>query len=84
MYISLHILRSDFFWCILGRRLSKRLGSKVLCLPLFSWPGERVCERGYFPVTSDIPTRTTCSCVALVSCPSCQMSTCDAFTVSVS
>ena len=33
-----------------------RLGSKELCIPLFSLPGERVCERAYFPDTSDIPT----------------------------
>ena len=32
------------------------LGSKELCIPLFSLPGERVCERAYFPDTSDIPT----------------------------
>ena len=59
--------KSDFIICILGRRLSKRMGSKALCLPLFSLPGERVCERAYFPVTSDIPTRNNLqlSCVGV-------------------
>ena len=47
---------SSLDWLYQGRRLSKRLGSKALCIPLFSLPGERVCVRAYFPDTSDIPT----------------------------